>query len=69
MQASVDSAYTENPIKPSNQAFADCLDLKGSVRQDFIDSLVVFDPETDEDDEFFSASYDWYSSGSGPVVE
>ena len=65
LQASIDSVYTDNPITPSNEAFADCLSLKESVRRDFIDSLVVL--ENQEGNDAF-ADYGWYHT-EGPVVE
>ena len=69
LQVSVDSVYTDNPIEPSNQAFADCLGLRGPIRQDFIDSLVLVDYEQAEGSTNFFASHGWYSPAGGPVVE
>ena len=65
LQASVDSVYTDRPITPSNEAFADCLNLRGSVRQDFIDSLVVLDYQMSN---VGFGIYGWYGV-EGPVVE
>ena len=65
LQASVDSVDTDTLLVPSNEAFADCLNLSGSVRRDFIDSLIVLE---DQEDINTFASYGWYGV-EGPVVE
>ena len=68
LQVSVDSVYTDNPIAPAPEAFADCLDLRGAIRSDFIDSLVILDKDNQSYVASF-ASYGWYSPSEGPVVE
>ena len=69
LQAAVDSLYTGQPITPTNEAIADCLNLKAEIRQDFIDSLVIYGPDTDRKDHEWLANWGWYSPLSGPVIE
>lgn len=74
LQTFVDSLETANPTTPSNESIADCLNLTGEIRRDFIDSLVV----VDQDEEWsltFSLIYGtkpssgWYAANAGPTVE
>ena len=63
LQVSVDSVSTDTPLAPSKEAFADCLNLSGSVRRDFIDSLIVLEYQEDN-----FPSYGWYDV-EGPTIE